>query len=94
MANKAQIGWERRAEDGTKLELYALHTGGQYRFFQREKRFDDWQPLKEPPLEDWLALLDAIRRRVQRRKLMPDDEDRLVRAIRERFPEVELPAVR
>ena len=90
MANKAQIGWERRQADGPKLEVYALHTGGQYRFFARGKRYDDWQPVKEPPLEDWLALLDAVQRRVQRRKMMPDDEAQLVRAIRERFPEAEV----
>ena len=90
MANKAQIGWERRLEDGSKLEVYALHTGGQYRFFARERRFDEWQPVPEPPLEDWLELLDAVRRRVQRRRLMPDDEARLVRAIRGRFPEADV----
>jgi hypothetical protein len=90
MANKAQIGWERRQADGSKLEVYALHTGGQYRFFARGKRYDDWQPVKEPPLEDWLALLDAVQRRVQRRKMMPDDEAKLVSAIRERFPEAEV----
>lgn len=77
-------------EDGSKLEVYALHTGGQYRFFAREKRYDEWQPVKEPPLEDWLELLDAVRRRVNRRKLMPDDEARLIKAIQERFPEAEL----
>jgi hypothetical protein len=90
MANKAQIGWERRQADGSKLEVYALHTGGQYRFFARGKRYDDWQPVKAPPLEDWLALLDAVQRRVQRRKMMPDDEAKLVSAIRERFPEAEV----
>lgn len=87
MANKAQIGWDRRREDGSKLEVYALHTGGNYRFFAREKRYDEWQVVEQPPLEDWLELLDAVRRRVTRRKMMPDDEARLVRAILERFPE-------
>lgn len=90
MANKAEIGWERRLEDGSKLEVYVIHTGGQYRFFSRPKRFDEWQAVKTPPVEDWLMLLDAVRRRVTRRKLMPDDEARLVRAIQERFPEAEL----
>jgi len=90
MANKAQIGWERRVEDGSKIEVYALHTGGNYRFFARAKRYDEWEPVKEPPIEDWLELLDAVRRRVQRRRMMPDDEARLVRAIQERFPEAEL----
>jgi hypothetical protein len=90
MANKAEIGWERRLEDGSKLEVYVIHTGGQYRFFARAKRFDEWEAVKIPPLEDWMMLLDAVRRRVTRRKLMPDDEARLVRAIQERFPEAEL----
>lgn len=90
MANKAEIGWERRLEDGSKLEVYVIHTGGQYRFFSRPKRFDEWQAVITPPVEDWMMLLDAVRRRVTRRKLMPDDEERLVRAIQERFPEAEL----
>lgn len=90
MSKKAEIGWERWLEDGSKLEVYVHHTGGQYRFFARAKRFDEWKPVPEPPIEDWLELLDAVRRRVTRRKLMPDDEERLVRTIRERFPEAEV----
>jgi len=46
--------------------------------------------VKIPPIEDWLMLLDAVRRRVTRRKLMPDDEERLVQTIKERFPEAEV----
>ena len=46
-----------------------------------------WQPVKEPPLEDWLELLDAVQRLITRRRYQPDDEDRLRRQIRERFPE-------
>jgi hypothetical protein len=90
MSKKAEIGWERRREDGTKVEVYVHHTGGQFRFFAREKRFDEWQALKDPPLEDWLALLDCVRRRMQRRKLMPEDEKRVIASIRERFPEAEV----
>ena len=90
MANKAEIGWERRLEDGSKLEVYVMHTGGQYKFYARARRFDEWQAVKIPPIEDWLMLLDAVRRRVTRRKLMPDDEERLVRTIHERFPEAEV----
>jgi len=90
MANKAQIGFERKLEDGTKREVSVNHTGGNYRFYAREKRFDEWEFVKIPPMEDWLMLLDAVRRRVTRRKLMPDDEERLVRTIKERFPEAEV----
>ena len=90
MANKAEIGFERKLEDGTTRQVYVNHTGGTFRFYAREKRFDEWQAVKIPPLEDWLMLLDAVRRRVTRRKWMPDDEARLVAAIQERFPESEV----
>lgn len=89
MSKKAEIGWERRLEDGSKLEIYVHHTGGGFRFYSRPKRFEEWQAVPEPPLEDWLELLDAVRRRVQRRKLMPVDEKRVVACIRERFPEAD-----
>jgi len=90
MSKKAEIGWERRLEDGSKLEVYVHHTGGQYRFFARPKRFEKWQAVPEPPIEDWMELLDAVRRRITRRKMVPKDEQYLVATIRERFPEVEL----
>jgi hypothetical protein len=41
-------------------------------------------------LEDWLALLDAVERRVQRRLIRPEEVARLRKTIRERFPEVQL----
>ena len=60
-------------------------------FFVREQRYDMWQPLTDPPLDDWIELLDAVQRRIARRLLRPEEEARLKRTIRERFPEVELP---
>lgn len=86
---KAEISWKRVTEDGVKVQVYAHHVSRDWRFFMREKRFDQWQPVPEPPLEDWLLLLDAVQRMVTRRRLQPDDEDRLRRRIRERFPEAE-----
>jgi hypothetical protein len=41
-------------------------------------------------LEDWLELLDALRRLVVRRRYQPEDVEHLEQAIRERFPEAEL----
>jgi predicted ATP-dependent Lon-type protease len=41
-------------------------------------------------LEDWLELLDAVQRMVTRRRLQPDDEERVRRRIRERFPETKI----
>ena len=86
---KAEISWKRVTADGQKLQVYARHVSRDWRFFVREKRFDQWQPVPEPVLEDWLLLLDAVQRMVTRRRLQPDDEERLRRRIREWFPEAE-----
>jgi hypothetical protein len=88
---KAEIGWRREhEEDGERWDHYAQHVGKEWRFFQRLKRYDQWQAVANPALEDWLTLLDSVRRLIVRRRLMPDDEARLVRRIRERFPEAKL----
>ena len=84
---KAEISWKRVTDDGVKLQVYAQHVGREWRFFHREKRFDIWQPVKDPPLEDWMALLDAMQRLITRRRYQPDDEERLRMQIRERYPE-------
>lgn len=84
---KAEIGWERVTAEGQRLQVYARRVSRDWRFFVRERRYERWQPLPEPPLEDWLMLLDAVRRLVNRRRLHPDDEQRLRQRIRERFPE-------
>jgi hypothetical protein len=84
---KAEISWKRVTEEGTRLQIYAQHVGREWRFFQREKRFDVWQPVKDPPLEDWMELLDAMQRLITRRRYQPDDEVRLRKQIRERYPE-------
>ncbi len=84
---KAEISWRRRTADGEKLQVYAQRVGGRWLFYSRHRRYDSWQAQAEPALEDWLALLDAVRRRVPRRRLPPDEIERLQQAIRERFPE-------
>jgi hypothetical protein len=84
---KAEISWKRTTPDGVKLQVYARHVGREWLFFHRGKRYDQWQPVAEPPLEDWLELLDAVQRLVNRRRHQPADEERLRRRIRERFPE-------
>ena len=48
------------------------------------------QALPEPPLQDWLELLDAVRRRINRRLLRPEEEELIKKTIRQRFPEAEL----
>ena len=84
---KAEISWKRVTEDGLKLQVYARRVSREWLFFQREKRFDRWQAVPEPPLEDWLELLGALQRLITRRRYQPADEERLRRRIRERFPE-------
>ena len=83
---KAEIGFERKMEDGTTRSVYVAHNGGQYRFFARQRRFDNWEAVKEPSIEDWLELLDCVRRRIARRKLMQPEEARVMQCIHERFP--------
>jgi hypothetical protein len=87
---KAEISWKRVTEKGVKIQVYAQHVSRDWRFFRRVRRFDQWQAIAEPPLEDWLELLDAVRRLITRRRLQPDDEERLCRRIRERFPDAEV----
>jgi hypothetical protein len=87
---KAEISWSRTTEDGLHLQVYVQHVGRDWRFFSREKRYDQWQAIPEPPLEDWLELLDAVRRRINRRLLRPEEENRVKNSIRERFPDAGL----
>jgi len=89
MGAKAEIGWTRRNEDGERWDVYARHVGRDWKFFIRQRRYERWQPLEHPPLEDWLELLDALRRLTVRRRYQPEDVEQLEAAIRERFPEVE-----
>jgi len=84
---KAEISWKRVTNEGVKLQVYAQRVGRDWKFFHREKRYDVWQPVTKPPLEDWMELLDAMQRLVTRRRYQPDDEKRLRSQIRERYPE-------
>jgi len=84
---KAEISWKRIGSDGEKLQVYVQRVGRDWLFFARAKRYDQWQRVEEPPLEDWLELLDAVRRRINRRLLRPEEEGRVTQMIRERFPE-------
>jgi hypothetical protein len=87
---KAEVSWKRVTKEGDKLQVYAQRVGGEWRFFARKQRFDQWQAVPEPPFEDWLELLDAIQRLINRRRLQPVHEEHVRRRIREHFPEAEL----
>ena len=72
-----------RRTDGVLRSERARHL----EVFQRERRFEKWENYPDPDLEDWLELLDGVRRRIPRRKMEPADEQRLVRTIKEKFPD-------
>jgi len=84
---KAEISWKRGTDEGGRLQVYVHLTGGRYRFFMRERRYDRWKPVTDPPLEDWLELLDGVERRIRRRLLRPEEAERVRRCIRARFPD-------
>jgi hypothetical protein len=86
---KAEISWKRTTPEGETFQCYAQHVGKQWVFYQRGRRFDKWQAVAKPPLEDWLALLDSVQRRINRRLLQPDTEVRLRKMILDLFPETE-----
>jgi hypothetical protein len=85
---KAEISWKRETEDGETLQCYAQHVGKNWIFYRRSKRFDQWQEVENPPIEDWLELLDSVRRRIKRMLLRPEEEGRICQMIAERFPGV------
>lgn len=87
---KGEISWKGRTAEGVKREIYAHRVGSEWHFYVREKRYDCWEPLTHPPLEDWLELLDGVRRRIARRLVRPEEEGRLRKTIRELFPGTEL----
>ena len=87
---KAEISWRRVTLEGIRLQVYARHVGRDWRFFARERRYDQWQAVDDPPLEDWLELLDAVQRRINRRLLRPEEEARVKKTIVERYPEAEV----
>ena len=87
---KAEISWKGRTEEGIKREVYAQHVGTQWKFYVRGQRYDQWETMNNPPLEDWLELLDAVRRRIARRLLRPEEEGRVKKTIKERFPDADV----
>ena len=86
---KAEISWKRLDEAGEKLQVTAQRVGREWIFSARHRRFDRWITQEEPPLEDWLELLDALRRLMNRRRFMPEEIEHVEDMIRERFPEAE-----
>ena len=90
MGAKTEIGWKARGEDGIRRDVYARQIGDRWCFFVREKRFEQWEKMERPLLEDWMELLDAVERRANRRLMEPDEPARLKKIIKEHFPEADV----
>jgi hypothetical protein len=86
---KAEISWKRTTPEGETFQCYAQHVGKKWVFYRRGKRFDQWEEIEHPPLEDWLELLDSVQRRINRQLLRPESEVLLRKIILERFPGTE-----
>ncbi len=87
---RAEIIWKRRSPEGEAVQVRAQHFGDEWQFFVRGARYEQWRPVAKPPLEDFLQLLDGVRRRLGRGFVRPEDVTRLERVIRERFPDAEV----
>jgi hypothetical protein len=87
---KAEISWKSKNEEGVKREVYVHCVGHEWKFFVREKRYDNWAPLEHPPLDDYLELMDAVQRRIARRLLRPEEEQRVRKMIRDAYPEAKI----
>lgn len=85
--SKGEISWSRLTEEGAKRRVYAARTGDRWLFYEREKRYDVWQPIRKPRLDDWLELLDGVKRRIQRRLVRPEEAARLKKTILELYPD-------
>lgn len=87
---RAEISWKRQTPDGETVRVYAQHFGDRWHFFVRGARYEQRQPLEPPLLEDWLELLDGVRRRSGRGLFRPEEIVKVQRIIRERFPDAEV----
>ena len=87
MANKGDIGWKRRNEDGDKIQDSARKVGNRWLFRIRTAKGDSWRGYENPELADWTELLDSVRRRIQRNLIPEIEEVRLISAIKENYPE-------
>jgi hypothetical protein len=70
--------------------VYAEKFGGEWLFFERPKRRGrdiEWIALENPPLSDWLELLEALQRRADRDLIPPNQVESVRQMIRNRFPE-------
>jgi hypothetical protein len=78
---KRDISWTRRNDAGERVEIYVEQFGDRWIFHSRERRPEPWTVVEDPPLEDWLELLDAVERRIGRQLMKPLEADRIRKII-------------
>jgi hypothetical protein len=83
---KGDITWTRRTDEGERVEVNVRHVGDRWIFHSRERRPEHWRLVDDPPLEDWLRLLDAVNRRVGRGLIRDQEVERLKKIILDRYP--------
>jgi hypothetical protein len=86
---KRDISWTRRNDAGERVEIYVEQIGDRWIFHSRERRPESWQVVEDPPLEDWLELLDAVERRIGRQLMKPIEAERIKKTISLRYPSPE-----
>jgi hypothetical protein len=83
---KIEIAWTGEGPDGQKRQIRARSHADDWIFSTRAKRFDEWEVLASPSIEEWRMLLDGLRRRRGRHLAGAKDEARLLARIRRLFP--------
>lgn len=84
---RLEVTWSSETADGEKRQVCGRGGGDRWVFYARRKRFDNWEELASPTLEDCLALLDGVRRLGGRHRATAKDEAQLRAFIRKRFPD-------
>lgn len=90
MSAKGEIGWKRRDEDGNRVKICAEPSGDKWHFYLQYRRYENWEEIVDPPLEDWLNLLDAVRRRIARKKIPEGADKKLIRTIKSFYPDADV----
>ena len=85
--HKTEVGWTREDESGDKFDVFARRVGREWQFFARQRRYEQWERIPQPSLEDWRKLLDGVRRRAGRQLLRPEEVGRVEEMIRRQYPE-------
>lgn len=87
MAGRGEISWKTRTPEGERREVRVQRTGRRWDFSSRTRRFERWQPVPDPSLEDWERLLDGLERRRVRRLCRPEEIAEVRRLIQAAFPQ-------